>query len=311
MSNKPMPLHTSLSAPFWDGLKAGEIRLQQCNVCQRFTFYPRRHCSHCLAHDLSWKAVSGHGTLYTFTVARVPTLPEFGGPEPQILAVVELPEGVRINTNLIGLDPEAIRIGMPVKPVFARVKEDGTTLLRYTGAEVALDHRDEVVRQPDAVQTEAPARTPVDVNDDAALKALVSDQYSDWSNQVLIDQPLIDAFAELSGDDYWLHTDPERARKQGPFGGTIAHGALVQVLASRMNVPLTFEVTGFTNMVNYGSDRLRFPSPVPAGSLVHSRARVKSVERGKRGVQMTLEVNVHIVGQERPSVINDLVILYM
>ena len=128
---------------------------------------------------------------------------------------------------------------------------------------------------------------------------------------MLVDQALIDAFAELSGDDYWIHTDPERARKEGPFGGTIAHGALVQVIMSRMQVPLPFEITGFTNMVNYGSDRLRFPSPVPAGSLVHSRCRVKAVERNKRGTQLTLEFNVHVVGQERPAVINDLVILYM
>jgi hypothetical protein len=83
---------------------------------------------------------------------------------------------------------------------------------------------------------------------------------------VVVDQALIDEFARLSGDDYWIHTDPDKARKQGPFGGTIAHGALVQVLQSRMKIPLGFEVTGFTNMVNYGSDRLRFPSPVPAGA---------------------------------------------
>lgn len=78
-----------------------------------------------------------------------------------------------------------------------------------------------------------------------------------------------------------------------------------------MQVPLSFEVTGFINMVNYGSERLRFPSPVPAGSLVHSRTRVKSVEVLPRGTQMVLECNIHVVGQERPAVINDLVILYM
>src|SRR5690606_31013345 len=99
--------------------------------------------------------------------------------------------------------------------------------------------------------------------------------------------------------------------KGSPFGGTIAHGALVPVLMSRMQVPLSFEVTGFPNMVNYGSERLRFPSPVPAGSLVHSRTRVKSVEVLPRGTQMVLECNIHVVGQERPAVINDLVILYM
>ncbi|MBA1277566.1 MULTISPECIES: OB-fold domain-containing protein [Pseudomonadaceae] len=312
MTNKPMPVMTDISAPFWNALKEGRIQLQQCNACQAWTFYPRRHCSSCLAHDLSWKEVSGRGTLYTFTVARIPTLPEFAGPDAQILAVVELEQGVRINTTLVGLQPEGIEIGMPVKPVRARVKEDGTVLLRYTGAQVDLDDIDEVVRAPEPPKTEnlAPRRK-IDVADEAALKTLVSDQFTAWSNQVLVDQTLIDAFAALSGDDYWIHTDPERARKEGPFGGTIAHGALVQVIMSRMQVPLDFEITGFTNMVNYGSDRLRFPSPVPAGSLVHSRCRVKAAERNKRGTQLTLEFNVHVVGQERPAVINDLVILYM
>lgn len=311
-SNKPMPRATDLSAPFWDGLKAGKILLQQCGDCRQWTFYPRRHCMHCLSHELAWHEVSGLGTLYTFTVARIPTLPEFAGAEPQILAVVELEQGVRVNTTLVGLDPDQIEIGMPVKPVRARVREDGTVLLRYTGVNVDLVERDEVPKAPPAPAADSgPAKVKIDVKDEAALKALVSEEFSGWSNQVLVDQALINAFAELSGDDYWIHTDPERARREGPFGGTIAHGALVQVLVSRMTVPLAFEVTGFTNMVNYGSDRLRFPSPVPAGSLIHARTRVKSVEFGKRGTQMTLEINVHVVGQERPSVINDLVILYM
>ena len=151
----------------------------------------------------------------------------------------------------------------------------------------------------------------IDIKDIDAIRALVSDTFSAWSAELEVTQDLINGFAALSGDDYWIHTDPERARKEGPFGGTIAHGALVQVIMSRMQVPLPFEITGFTNMVNYGSDRLRFPSPVPAGSLVHSRCRVKTVERNKRGTQLTLEFNVHVVGQERPAVINDLVILYM
>ena len=153
--------------------------------------------------------------------------------------------------------------------------------------------------------------TKVPVADEAALRALVSESFTAWSNEVVVDQALIDEFARLSGDDYWIHTDPDKARKMGPFGGTIAHGALVQVLQSRMKIPLGFEVTGFTNMVNYGSDRLRFPSPVPAGARIHARARVKSVDRLKSGTQLVLEVHTHVVGAERPSVINDLVILYM
>jgi acyl dehydratase len=143
------------------------------------------------------------------------------------------------------------------------------------------------------------------------MAALVSEEFSAWSNQVEVTQALIDQFAALSGDDYWIHTDPVKARAESPFGTTIAHGSLVQVLISRMKVPLDFEVTGFNNMVNYGSDRLRFPTPVPSGCRIHARYRIKSVQAVKSGMQLTMEINVHVVGQDRPSVINDLVMLYM
>ena len=85
----------------------------------------------------------------------------------------------------------------------------------------------------------------------------------------------------------------------------------MQVLVSRLKMPMDFEVTDFRNIVNYGSDRLRFATPVPAGCRIHARYRIKSVEQVKSGVQLTMEINVHGVGQDRPSVINDLVMLYM
>ncbi|MNO42170.1 putative enoyl-CoA hydratase 1 [compost metagenome] len=311
-NNKPMPVATEISAPFWEGLKARRLLIQQCTACEQWLFYPRRHCPACLAQDPLWREVSGAATLYSFTLTRIPTLPDFIDEMPQKLAVVELAEGVRINTTLVGLEEEQIRIGMPLQPVFAQVDGKGNRLLRFTGLEQDVGAfeappavADEVTPVP-----EASTRHQVDCSDQAALQALVSEQYSDWSNSLLVDQALIDAFAQLSGDDYWIHTDPERARRSSPFGGTIAHGALVQVLQSRLKLALDFEITGFTTQINYGSDRLRFPAPVPAGSRIHARARVKAVEVRERGTQLTLEINTHVVGQERPSVINDLVILY-
>ncbi|MNF27834.1 putative enoyl-CoA hydratase 1 [compost metagenome] len=225
--------------------------------------------------------------------------------------MVELDEGVRINTTLVGLAEDEIKVGMRLKPVFDTVNAAGDTLLRFTGLDKDVAPRrfdePEAVEQ---VEEQAPLRQ-IRVDDAEALQALVSEQFTAWSNEFIVDQAVIDEFARLSGDDYWIHTDPERARKQGPFGGTIAHGALVQVLMSRLKVPFEHEIVGFTNMVNYGSDRLRFPSPVPAGSRIHARGRVKAVEIGKRGTQLTLELNIHVVGSERPAVINDLVVLYM
>ncbi|MDD2058926.1 OB-fold domain-containing protein [Pseudomonas sp. GD03860] len=309
-NNKPMPLATEISAPFWEGLKARNVLIQQCNACSQWIFYPRRHCPACLAHDLSWRAVGGGATLYSYTVTRIATLPDFADEMPQKLAVVELDEGVRINTNLVGLEEDEIHIGMRLQPVFAEVDAKGNRLLRFTGSD-----KDAAAFESFQVQDSAPTEAPaavrqIAVDDAEGLQALVSEQFSDWSNSVLVDQALIDAFAQLSGDDYWIHTDPQKARLQSPFGGTIAHGALVQVLQSRMKLALGFEITGFTTQINYGSDRLRFPAPVPAGARIHARARVKAVQVQPRGTQLTLELHTHVLGQERPSVINDLVILY-
>ena len=317
-TNKPMPMPTAISAPFWNGLKEGRLTIPQCKSCGHWIFFPRRHCDKCWSQDLEWKEVRGAGTLYTYTLTRVPTLPDFADEMPQKLAVVELDEGVRINTTLVGLDEGEIKVGMRVKAVFDTVNSDGTALLRFTAADndfpAHIDSTPAALAAASAAQADAAAavtKREVRFDDEAAMKALVSDAYSDWSNQIVVDQDLINEFAQLSGDDYWIHTDPERARAQSPFGGTIAHGALVQVLQSRLRVALDFEVVGFNNMVNYGSDRLRFPAPVPAGSRIHARTRVKAVEKLPKGMQMTLEIVTHVVGNERPSVINDLVILYM
>lgn len=309
-NNKPMPLATEISAPFWEGLRARNLLIQQCNACSHWIFYPRRHCPACLAHDLSWRAVSGGATLYSYTVTRIATLPDFADEMPQKLAVVELDEGVRINTNLVGLGEDEIKIGMRLQPVFAEVDAKGNRLLRFTGVD-----KDATALERETVADSTPSAAPstarqIALDDGEALQALVSEQFCAWSNSVVVDQALIDAFAQLSGDDYWIHTDPQKARLNSPFGGTIAHGALVQVLQSRMKLDLGFEITGFTTQINYGSDRLRFPAPVPAGARIHARARVKAVQVQSRGTQLTLELHTHVLGQERPSVINDLVILY-
>lgn len=309
-NNKPMPVATEISAPFWEGLKARRLLIQQCNACAHWVFYPRRHCPQCLAHDLAWREVPGTATLYSFTLTRIPTLPDFADEMPQKLAVVELAEGVRINTTLTGLAEDEIHVGMALQPVFAEVDGKGNRLLRFTGTDKDAAALEPLPGLEPVVEVEPGSVAKIDFNDATALQALVSDTFSDWSNVVVVDQELIDAFAKLSGDDYWIHTDPQRARLQSPFGGTIAHGALVQVLQSRMKLALGFEITGFGTQINYGSDRLRFPAPVPAGSRIHARARVKGVELLGRGTQLTLEINIHVLGQDRPSVINDLVILY-
>ena len=310
--NKPLPQPTHISAPFWDGLKTHEVRLQQCDH-GHWLFFPRTHCPTCGSRQLAWKTVSGEGQLYTYTVARVPTLPEFSDEMPQLLAVIELDEGVHLNTTMVGVAPEALRVGQRVRPVFD--ERPGTvTLLRYTPIESehakVLTGEAAVPVAAASAAVEAPKRQ-VSVKDIEAMRSLVSEEFSAWSNQFAVTQELINQFAALSGDDYWIHTDPVKARAQSPFGTTIAHGSLVQVLTSQLKMPMDFEVTDFVNIVNYGSDRLRFATPVPSGCSIHARYRIKSVEQLKSGVQVVMEINIHCVGQDRPSVINDLVMLYM
>jgi uncharacterized OB-fold protein len=127
---KPLPVPTPVSRPFWEGLAKGKVRLQKCDACGSWVFYPRSRCPCCLSDQLRWRDVSGKGTLYTFTIARQPTSPHFANETPQLLAVVELDEGVRLTTNLVDVEEADIRVGMRVKPCFERVSPD-ITLLKF------------------------------------------------------------------------------------------------------------------------------------------------------------------------------------
>jgi uncharacterized OB-fold protein len=130
---KPLPVPTPVSRPFWDALATEKIRIQKCDACGAWVFYPRNRCSRCLSDQLRWSDVSGAGTLYTFTVARQPTSPHFEDATPQLLAVVELDEGVRLTTNLVNVEESDIRVGMRVKPYFDRASGN-VTLLKFQPA---------------------------------------------------------------------------------------------------------------------------------------------------------------------------------
>lgn len=145
-----------------------------------------------------------------------------------------------------------------------------------------------------------------------AMQELVSEDFGSWSSEVEITQAMVDQFAELTGDDYWLHTDPEKAKSDSPFGCTVAHGFLTLVLMPKMRGEQSYEVTGFGNMLNYGSDKLRFTGVVPVGCSIHSRSRVKEVSATAKGTKMVMEQHIHVVGQdERPAVIYELIFIYM
>jgi len=150
-----------------------------------------------------------------------------------------------------------------------------------------------------------------DYRDIERMRTAITGEFTGWSNAVEVTQEMIDDFARLSGDTYWIHTDPERAAKESPFGTTIAHGMLVQSLVGRLNLQLPLDVTGYRSMVNYGSDKLRFPTPVPAGSRIHARSRLKQIRPTAIGTLVTIDIHIHIVGNTRPSVTNELKVLYI
>jgi uncharacterized OB-fold protein len=132
--DKPFPIPTPTSQPFWDGLAQRQVRIQQCRACQSWIFYPRVICPRCWAADLDWKEIAGTGTLYTFTICRKPTHPLFADEVPQLLAVVQLDEGPRLTSTLVNVKEQDIRVGMRLKPYFDDVAGRNVTLLRYQPA---------------------------------------------------------------------------------------------------------------------------------------------------------------------------------
>ncbi len=132
--SKPLPTATPTSAPFWQGLRARQLRIQHCGACERFVFYPRSHCPHCLSPELEWRSVSGRGTLHTFTITAAPTAPMFADEVPQRLAIVELDEGVHLATTLVDVELDAIEIGMRLEAVFDPTEGGEGVLLRFRPA---------------------------------------------------------------------------------------------------------------------------------------------------------------------------------
>jgi acyl dehydratase len=125
---------------------------------------------------------------------------------------------------------------------------------------------------------------------------------SEWRE---VTQADIDTFAELSGDDQWIHVDVERAKRESPFGTTIAHGNLTLSLIDGFRRDLITS-TGFQLGVNYGWNKVRFPSPVPAGSRVRARAEVASVEEvGGGWWQVVTRFTLEVEGSEKPCCVAD------
>jgi acyl dehydratase len=145
----------------------------------------------------------------------------------------------------------------------------------------------------------------------ATLHTLVGRTFapSEW---ILVDQDRINAFAACTGDHQFIHVDPERVARETPFPGTLAHGFLLLSLAAGHRQRDFPAVTDVALVLNYGLDRLRFTSPVLAGSRVRYRSQVLAAEpRAPGRVLLKQEARLEVEGQEKPAVIAELLALYV
>lgn len=130
---------------------------------------------------------------------------------------------------------------------------------------------------------------------------------SDW---VTISQEQIHDFARATGDHQWIHVDVERAERESPFGGPIAHGYLTMSLAPTL-LPQLMRVENSSRTINYGADKVRLPVPVPAGARVRLSAQIKHVRNVPGGAaRVTIALEFHVEGNTRPCCTADAIYVY-
>jgi acyl dehydratase len=147
----------------------------------------------------------------------------------------------------------------------------------------------------------------LEVDHPADMKAYIGKPVgsSEW---VLVDQTMIDAFANATGDHQWIHVDVDRAKKEMPNGTTIAHGYLTLSLLPRLGASI-YRIRNTSHGINYGSNKVRFTAPVPAGSRVRLHQVLKAVEDISGGVRMTFDSTVEIEGGGKPALVAETLVL--
>jgi acyl dehydratase len=128
---------------------------------------------------------------------------------------------------------------------------------------------------------------------------------SDW---VLIDQPMVNAFADATGDHQWIHVDVERAKREMPGGKTIAHGFLTLSLLPRLWESV-YRVRKTSRSINYGTNKVRFTAPVPVGSRVRLRQVLRQVDDVPGGVRLTFNSTIELEGSDKPAVVAESLVL--
>lgn len=123
MATRPLPEPTPVSAPFWEACKAHQLLLQECETCGHTQFYPRSLCTVCMSDELRWRPAQGRGTVYSYSTVHRALVPGFEEDLPYVVAMIELEEGVRLLSQIIGCAPEDVTIGLAVHVVFEAVQE--------------------------------------------------------------------------------------------------------------------------------------------------------------------------------------------
>jgi acyl dehydratase len=168
---------------------------------------------------------------------------------------------------------------------------------------------------PDTVGTATAEQGPYEIpkarfDDLAGLETLASQGFGPWGPGLRITQEMVDAFADLSGDHQWIHVDVERAIRESPFGGPIAHGFLTLIVFVKLRAQ-SVEIVGHGSAINYGAERLRFLSPVPVGSTIHGRTRLLGAEPKGAGTLIKSELEVRVTDAERPAMLYSMLALYL
>ncbi|MBT8078215.1 MAG: OB-fold domain-containing protein [Gammaproteobacteria bacterium] len=123
---KPLPQVEPYTQAFWDGTKNGKLLVQTCSDCNARIFFPRKQCPECWSTNLGWMEASGKATVYSYSVTYEGVEAVFKDDLPIVLAWVDLPEGIRMQTNIVECDSDSVHIGQDVEVVFKAVTDDIT-----------------------------------------------------------------------------------------------------------------------------------------------------------------------------------------
>jgi hypothetical protein len=123
-AGKNFPRPSAETLPFWEGCRAGELRLQRCTQCAAHQFYPRMLCSTCGGAELAWVRASGRGSIRSYTVVRRPVSKAYAAETPYVVALIDLEEGPTMMSNVIGCDPAALAVGAAVEVSFESWSEE-------------------------------------------------------------------------------------------------------------------------------------------------------------------------------------------